>query len=825
MKRILLLVLFANMAFAGAVYAQCTNTSSFGSATAPAVGNSVTIATNQWATEYATISSVVSTATYISASSNASDYITIRQGTFNGPVIAHGTTPLTWTATVTGNYYQHINTNASCGTNTSNRTTSISRPLEYGTNWISMNTGSSEWCAGETRTVSVTVRNNGTQTWTDGSGTSDFNIGIKWNADADYFVRVDAGNLASGATQTYNLTVTAPTTVGSNNLSFDVVREACFWFANNGTGCGSTAGPGNVVYTSPAINIKPLPTSVSAGTDVTICAGESTSLNGSATSSSISGSTSFTYSGSGDDCDNFRIGGITSGMPVGATITSIVFNATIGTNCTSWYEWDLMVNNTYIASGCNGTGFVYNGLNGASANGQTLQLRSWDNDFWCDFVTMTASFTVNYLSPPSPVTYTWGPTTGLSNPNIANPVTSPTSTTTYTMTATANGCSATDDVLVFVNGSATPPLATVTLPSAPGTYTSSCDINDANWHYFYDSNGNLLAGVQNTVSQNLGTVDVTITVGDYGPFGSGLPPGICGTPSASPGEYVMPRYWDINVTNQPTNPVNVVFYYTNTDVNGLVSLLNTQTSDYLGCWGDVNVESDLMMTVDHGSSTELFTSLSQGSGPNVGVGQRQIQFSLNEFSGGKLHSNGGVSPSNVLPVELTLLTAQAVENEFIQLYWATATEINNSGFNIERSLDGENFEKIDWVDGHGNTTEVQNYTLKDPEVSNGIYYYRLKQIDFDGQFEYSDVVSASIQKLDNSNIVLIPNPATNNVRISSDVLPQSISIINILGQEVLHRDMKNNSSLEFDISDLETGIYMVTLNFGASSEVRRLLVE
>ncbi len=110
--------------YGGKAIAQCTNTSSYGTSTAPTTG-SVTITTCQYAGEYATISSVVAGVSYTSTSSVATDYITIRSGTYDGPVVASGVTPLAWTATVAGTYYQHCNTNAACGTESICRTTSI----------------------------------------------------------------------------------------------------------------------------------------------------------------------------------------------------------------------------------------------------------------------------------------------------------------------------------------------------------------------------------------------------------------------------------------------------------------------------------------------------------------------------------------------------------------------------------------------------------------------------------------------------------------------------------------------------------------------------
>jgi hypothetical protein len=112
-KFILIFLIFCTV---NNIYAQCTNASPFGSAVAPAQGVSVQVTSCNYGGEYGTISTVVAGRTYSSTSSIASDFITIRQGAVNGPVVAFGITPLIWTAPVSGTYYQHINTNNSCGT-------------------------------------------------------------------------------------------------------------------------------------------------------------------------------------------------------------------------------------------------------------------------------------------------------------------------------------------------------------------------------------------------------------------------------------------------------------------------------------------------------------------------------------------------------------------------------------------------------------------------------------------------------------------------------------------------------------------------------------
>lgn len=172
----------------------------------------------------------------------------------------------------------------------------------YVAEFISMDFGSTQWCLGETRTVSVTVKNVGQATWN-----TDFttNIGVKWNTDgnswSDYHVRVSAGNLAPGQTGTYNLTIPAvksdgttllyntPLDPGTNNLTFDVVNEGNCWFGDNNGSCG----PGNTVFTSANLTINPLPTAtVSNQANISCYLGE----NGSITITASGGTGPYQYS-------------------------------------------------------------------------------------------------------------------------------------------------------------------------------------------------------------------------------------------------------------------------------------------------------------------------------------------------------------------------------------------------------------------------------------------------------------------------------------------------------------------------------------------------
>jgi len=92
-----------------------------------------------------------------------------------------------------------------------------------------------------------------------------------------------------------------------------------------------------------------------------------------------------------------------------------------------------------------------------------------------------------------------------------------------------------------------------------------------------------------------------------------------------------------------------------------------------------------------------------------------------------------------IPVELTSFTA-AVDDGIVVLNWSTATETNNYGFQVERSKDKVRFDQITFISGFGTTTEIKTYSYTDKTVSNGKYYYRLKQVDYDGSYTYSQIV-------------------------------------------------------------------------------------
>ncbi len=147
----------------------------------------------------------------------------------------------------------------------------------------------------------------------------------------------------------------------------------------------------------------------------------------------------------------------------------------------------------------------------------------------------------------------------------------------------------------------------------------------------------------------------------------------------------------------------------------------------------------------------------------------------------------GTSQSqNPLPVELLSFDAIAYATA-IETKWTTASELNNKGFEVERGLSPGEFKKIGWVDGFGTSNKAHDYNFIDRDVMpNTIYYYRLKQVDFNGEFSYSPIVAASIK--DNTGLFVVsPNPYSGKTNISY-ILSQSseisIEVMNSLGQKV-----------------------------------------
>lgn len=191
--------------------------------------------------------------------------------------------------------------------------------------------------------------------------------------------------------------------------------------------------------------------------------------------------------------------------------------------------------------------------------------------------------------------------------------------------------------------------------------------------------------------------------------------------------------------------------------------------------------------------------------------------------------------SSIIPVELVSFSAFVNDDE-VTLSWKTATELNNKGFEIERaqktSSSNLSWIKVGFVNGKGTTTEQQDYSFTDKKLRADSYLYRLKQIDFDGSFIYSqeieaDVTSPIIFELSQN----YPNPF-NPVTIIKYQLPVdefvSLKVYDVLGSEIktLINEFKQSGyhQVEFNASGIPSGVYFYKIQAGNFSSVKKMIL-
>ncbi|GJM35827.1 MAG: hypothetical protein DHS20C18_48280 [Saprospiraceae bacterium] len=166
-----------------------------------------------------------------------------------------------------------------------------------------------------------------------------------------------------------------------------------------------------------------------------------------------------------------------------------------------------------------------------------------------------------------------------------------------------------------------------------------------------------------------------------------------------------------------------------------------------------------------------------------------------------------ITISAVLPVELLYFSADAKDQDVL-LSWATATELNNDYFSIEYSRNGQDFTELAQEKGFGTTYEQQNYHFQHQNPGSGTHYYRLRQVDFDGQYEYSKV--EAIELKGSAIPVLFPNPVSNTLIIYAPDYPYlSLDIYQANGRIVKTIMVENGKTN--DINDLTQGTYFVRI--------------
>ncbi|RPI00170.1 MAG: T9SS C-terminal target domain-containing protein, partial [Calditrichaeota bacterium] len=257
-----------------------------------------------------------------------------------------------------------------------------------------------------------------------------------------------------------------------------------------------------------------------------------------------------------------------------------------------------------------------------------------------------------------------------------------------------------------------------------------------------------------------------------------------------------------------------------------------------GRYADTNYFNDCYL-LDLSLGYECWTKLSFKSCPSGRYGQSMI-FSPQDnqtilFGGydGKNYLNDTwiFNTSSTDPVELLSFSGTFTGN-VIKLNWSTATETNNLGFEIQRSIDQVKFDVIGFVNGNGTTSAAKNYIFIDRDFNQGIYYYRLKQIDFDGSYYFSDLIQVVINIPEEFTLQQnYPNPFNVSTTLKYQLPKESEVRMNVYDTrgrlvEALFAGRQAAGYYHYIWSgcNLPSGVYAIRLEAGGQQAIRKCIL-
>ncbi len=392
----------------------------------------------------------------------------------------------------------------------------------------------------------------------------------------------------------------------------------------------------------------------------------------------------------------------------------------------------------------------------------------------------------------------------------------PTSNTTY-YARREGTCNNTTDATVTVN------VKPYVYAGIGSTVSTGYCTDNAGWHHFFNGSDEIIFSIDGDLSG--ATLTPVVTIDNNGSYynQTSLPWSSC----FELVEYEMQRSWNVDFTGTLNPPYNVRFYYPAAERTAI----ETAAANYIATNPICNYTYEYPVplgfywfkNVGSAYSAPLYDATHlTGSTGTVGSTNYAQLTGITSFSGG----SGGVSlvSLNVLPVELISFSGYH-ENRMNYLNWNTATELNNDKFIVERSTDlSEEFVAIAEVKGAGTTNQPSDYAAVDSNPENGVNYYRLKQVDFDGSFEYSNVIAIASEY--GEDYALYPNPTKDylNYAFNSDK-KQSVTIIlkDLMGRVVAQYSedvSEGNAAIQLDLTSLVAGNYFITVFHGNNEVIK-----
>lgn len=435
------------------------------------------------------------------------------------------------------------------------------------------------------------------------------------------------------------------------------------------------------------------------------------------------------------------------------------------------------------------------------------------------------------------VSYQWQYSNGTSWSNIGGAVAStygPGSayTTTYYRRRVQDGCGNTGySYSNTVVANVMPYVA-----NTVATDTSVGYITSGSWHHFYNSSNEVIFSLQGNITGAATTPIVTITKNSTYYQDLGTPANCTTGPSPGDAKFEMERSWNVSYTGTLSGTYNVRFYYLQAELDSVVGASYRHQNNNPNCtygnrfggsngfyWFKTTTPTYAAPTYD---TTNILSSLYYSLSSTLKYAQLS---GITGFSGG----SGGIvlRPVSFLPVDLINFTGSLNERDNVELEWSTASELNNSGFYIQRSRDNEYFEEIGYVEGSGTSNSYSSYHFEDESYKGGKVYYRLEQVDYDGSISYTE--SIAVDKENNGTVIVgkpLPNPTKGEVSIVI-ISPQKnkayIDVTDQYGQRIenFEQDLASGQTkVKLDLQPYRSGLYYAIIQVGNESFTKKIVL-